>query len=749
MQKTMIFPLIIAGLLVWLFCYGYGNVALMIQSGNTHIWQMEWVPSLDLRFGMFVDGLSLLFSGLIIGIGALIFIYSSAYMRKYERTFYFHLILFLFALSMLGLVLADHLILLFIFWELTSVTSYLLIGYNNTSKISRRNALQALLVTGGCGLVMFAGFVWLGMEAGTFYLSEILAAENAALSSDYANWIFVLIFIGAAGKSAQMPFHFWLPNAMAAPTPVSAYLHSATMVKAGIYLLARLHPVFSDLPLWFWLLAVLGGLTAVWASLLAIKQQDLKQVLAYTTLMALGTLTFLLAFDTELMVVVAMVFLVIHALYKACLFMVIGIIDQSVGTRKVDELGGLIRKLPHLWIFALLAGLSMAGIPPLFGFIGKELQYEAALEHPHALAIILTLMAANALMFVAAYMVAVRPFFGAMTKEVESAKPLHFLCLLPVIVLALLSAAFGFMPQLIYPVAIEPAINAVAATITDVKLALWHGVNEPFMLSVATFSLGLLGVLCVKGLARFSQRFSQEFPSIENIYFAKLDAYQKLSLRVTAFIHDGSLEHYLRIVISVIFATILLTITEFYDLRQLIPQLPILPNWIGVALSLLAVFGAYYAVKAETKIMALAALGASGFAMAGIFLLHGALDVAMTQLLVETLFVILAAALLWRVPEMSLMSKCKRDSRDLNILISVIAGVTSTLIIMVVLRQPLDLELTYFFEHASYAMAHGRNIVNVILVDFRAFDTFGEITVVAAAALGLWGLTRKAGQVRS
>ena len=304
-----------------------------VGAGETLRWSYEWVPSLGIALSFFVDGLSLTFALLISGIGALVMLYSTKYLEGHQHLARFFLYLTLFMLSMLGLVLSDNLLSLFVFWELTSITSYLLIGFSHTSADSRRSALQALLVTGGGGLALLAGFVLIGWVAGTYELSEIRAQGDLIREHGLYLTILVLFLLGAFTKSAQIPFHFWLPNAMAAPTPVSAYLHSATMVKGGVYLMARIHPTLAETDVWLWTLTTAGAATAVFASFMAVKQTDLKQILAYTTLMALGTLTLFLAADTGYAITAAMTFLVVHSLYKAALFMIAGIIDHSTGTR--------------------------------------------------------------------------------------------------------------------------------------------------------------------------------------------------------------------------------------------------------------------------------------------------------------------------------------------------------------------------------------------------------------------------------
>ena len=350
-----------------------------IAAGDVLRVAYDWVPSLGISLSFLVDGLSLTFALLITGIGAVVALYSSVTLAGHVHfgRFVFYLLFFMFA--MLGLVLADNLITLFVFWELTSVASYLLIGFNHASAKSRRSALQALLVTGGGGLALLAGFILLGSAAGSYELSEIIAMGDAIRDHALYLPIFILILAGAFTKSAQVPFHFWLPNAMAAPTPVSAYLHSATMVKAGIYLLARVHPTLSGTEVWLWTLTLFGAATAVFASVLALRQTDLKLALAYTTLMALGTLTMFLGAGVTIAIAAAVTFLIVHSFYKAALFLVVGIIDYRAGTRETAELGGLARAMPITAVIAAAAALSMAGFPPFLGFIGKELKYEGAL----------------------------------------------------------------------------------------------------------------------------------------------------------------------------------------------------------------------------------------------------------------------------------------------------------------------------------------------------------------------------------
>lgn len=367
---TGVVPVLFAGAL---FVY-FASLVPTIAAAEMIRVTIPWIPSLGIELAFLVDGLSLTFSLLISGIGTLVLLYSNTYLAGHPQYARFALFLTAFMVSMLGLVLADDLILLFVFWELTTLTSYMLIGFSHETEKSRRNALQALFVTGAGGLAFLAGLILLAAASGTTSISGIIAQGGALKEHAMYLPILILLLAGTFTKSAQVPFHFWLPNAMAAPTPVSAFLHSATMVKAGVYVMARMHPAMSGTDVWLWTLTILGAVTAVFASLLALRQTDLKLALAYTTLMALGTLTLFLGQESGYAMTAFATFLIVHSLYKASLFLVVGCIDLSTGTRETDQLGGLGRLMPITATAAALAALSMAGFPPFLGFIGKELK---------------------------------------------------------------------------------------------------------------------------------------------------------------------------------------------------------------------------------------------------------------------------------------------------------------------------------------------------------------------------------------
>jgi multicomponent Na+:H+ antiporter subunit A len=698
-----------------------------------------WVPSLGVSLSFWIDGLSLTFGLLISGIGALVFLYAGTYLRGHPHFLRFMLYLTLFMLSMLGLVLADNLLTLFVFWELTSVTSYLLIGFNHADPQARRNALQALLITGTGGLALLAGIVLIGTVAGTFELSEIRAQGDAVLTSALYLPILLLFLAGAFTKSAQVPFHFWLPNAMAAPTPVSAYLHSATMVKAGIYLLARMHPTLSGSDIWFWTLTLFGAVTAVFASFMAIRQTDMKQTLAYTTLMALGTLTLYLGQDSGYAITAAMTFLVVHSLYKAALFLMAGNVDHGTGTRDLAILGGLGRAMPVTAIAGGIAALSMAGFPPFLGFIGKELKYAGAIavqEAPYLVSV--AVLTANALMFAAAGIVAWKPFWRPAAGPLpETPHEAPWQMLAGPVLLAAAGVAFGLAPALIAVTLIEPGVAAILGSPEEAKeLKLWAGVNLPLLMSIATFALGFALLAWHERLRRTLAGIEARSFSLDRSWDGWIDGLKALARWQTRILQTGVLRHYLYMT----FATILVAVAVALILRGGFSEplaMPVLQvkHWAVVAL---IVAGAGLTTLTNSRIAAIGGLGAVGIGVALIFIIFGAPDVAITQLLVETLVVVLFAVAALRLPRLPQGGRF----RLFDAIFASAIGVVVTLVMLMDTAGPIDRRITDYFEDASWPEAYGRNIVNVILVDFRALDTFGEIAVVAIAALGAWALLR-------
>ena len=724
-----------AALFVWFLTF-----TTAIADGQTLRYVIEWVPSLGISLSFLLDGLSLTFALLITGIGTLVFLYSNTYLAGHPQFNRFILFLLSFMLAMLGLVLADNLIGLFVFWELTTITSYLLIGFGHETAKGRRSALQALFVTGAGALALLAGFILLGFSIGSFEISEILAREDELKAHAYFVPILILILAGTFTKSAQFPFHFWLPNAMAAPTPVSAFLHSATMVKAGVYLMARLHPAMSGTDIWMWTLTVFGAVTAVAASVFALRQTDLKQALAYTTLMALGTLTLFLGQDSGYAMTAFATFLIVHSLYKAALFLVVGCIDHATGTREADVLGGLGRAMPITAFAAALAALSMAGFPPFLGFIGKELKYAGALGVlSEPILVVGAVLLANALMFAVAGVVALRPFWGkpggALPKSPhETPWPM----LAGPVILAILGSVFGLFPDLLQRTLVTPTVASLLGNAEDAKtLTLWAGVNMPLILSIATVALGVIFYAFHTPLRTMLARADAATPSFDTGWDSFLNGLKGFAAWQTRLIQSGVLRTYM----FTTFTTVLIGLGGTMIVRGVGLTIPDLSDVTlqNVALTLLIVSGALVATVTSSRIVAMAALGVVGIGVAMIFIVFSAPDVAITQLLVETLIVVLVAVALLRLPT---LDSNAGNWRLKDAALGIAVGTVVTLVLLAVLSSPLDRRLTGYYEITSWPEAFGRNIVNVILVDFRALDTFGEIAVVVIAALASYALLR-------
>jgi multicomponent Na+:H+ antiporter subunit A len=709
-------------------------------SGQAQAWAGDWVPGLGIRLAFRLDGLSLLFALLVTGIGALVLVYGGGYLKGDPRLPRFYAAILFFMAAMLGLVLADDALCLFVFWELTTVSSYLLVGFDHQKEEARKAALQALFVTGAGGLALLAGLLLLGQAAGTLQLSAL--AERAVAIQAHPLYLpaLLLILVGAFTKSAQFPFHFWLPGAMSAPSPVSAYLHSATMVKAGIYLLARLNPALGGTDAWHYLVITAGTVTLLTGALLAYGQSDLKRLLAYTTVSGLGTLTLLLGISTELSARAAMVFLLVHALYKAALFLGVGAIDHEAGTRDVRQLGGLARAMPLTAFAVVVSALSMAGLPPLFGFVAKELFYEAKHEAPRA-GELLTLASflGSALVAAAAGLAGYRPFFGAprvTSARVHEAKPALWLG--PVL-LASLSVALGLFPDLLAVPLIQPAASAVRGEHTEVVLGPWIGLSPAFVQSLLMLAAGAVLYALHDRALRLAGSIGRTLAGWgpTRVYQALLAAVVALAKAQTRVLQNGVLGRYLLVTIG----TAVVLGGYALSTREGLVAVTFDPPSVGEALVAAAMAAAALAiVRARTLLVAVAALGVVGYGVAVVFLLFGGPDLALTQLAIETLSVLLFVLVLRRLPRLRRLSS--RGERLLDGVVAASSGFFVTVLVLVATAAPHETPLRDYFGAQSLALAKGRNVVNVILVDFRGFDTLGEITVLAAAALGVVALLR-------
>ena len=733
-----ILALLPAALFVWFASYipavGYHHEVVL------HSW--TWIPSLGISLSFRLDGLSLLFALLISGIGFFIVSYAGRYLEGHRDQARLYVLLLCFMASMLGLVLSDNLISLFVFWELTSITSYLLVGFNHADKPARLSARQGLFVTFAGGLALMSGLVMLGMMGGTYSLSELLTEREALTSHALYLPMLLLIIIGAFTKSAQFPFHFWLPNAMAAPTPVSAYLHSATMVKAGVYLLARLHPALGGTETWTAILGLTGALTMFLGVFLAARSTGIKRVLAYSTIMALGTLTMLIGVGTPVALTAAMAFLMAHSLYKGALFLVAGIIDHETGSKDFLDTGGLRRAMPVTALFACVAALSLGGIIPLFGFVAKELMLEAVLDAPVFAGLLSGLAVASAILGVmVAAIVGIKPWFG---RRVETKKAPHEAppaLLAGPVVLASLSLLLGLAAPFTATFLLGAAINAVNGAPVDAYIVLWHGFDSlPLQISAVSLIVGLV-LFAFWGTFRRATGFVTWLARIgpEQLYERSIDAITWFSAWQTRMLQNGYLRYYLMIVLG---STVALIGSQMFIYRE---QITLLFDLSDLRLYEIVVAGvlasaALMAVLSSSRLSAVASLGAIGFTVALVYVLFSAPDLGITQVLVETLTVILLVLVLFRLPRFMKLSPTRVRLRDAALALTV--GATMTLLM-------LSVNSTYYFPSISEyhiaesaPAAYGRNIVNVILVDFRALDTLGEIFVLALAATGVLAMIR-------
>jgi multicomponent Na+:H+ antiporter subunit A len=718
-----------------------------VADGQAYRFATEWVPGLGVTLSFYVDGLALLFALLISGIGTFIVIYTGSYLHGHEQIGRFYVYLLSFMASMLGVVLADNAITLFVFWELTSLTSFLLIGFNHEEGRSRRAAVQALIVTGGGGLALLAGLLLMGAVGGTLEISELMTRPEVLHGSPLYTAMVILVLAGAFSKSAQFPLHFWLPNAMEAPTPVSAYLHSSTMVKAGVYLVARMSPGLGGSELWFYALVIFGAVTMLTGALLALRQTDLKLVLAYTTVAGLGTLVMLIGLGAPLGYKAAAVFLITHALYKGCLFMVAGAVDHETGTRNPLELGGLRGVMPITFATAALAGLSMSGIFPFIGFIGKEVMYEATLHLGPVGGVVLTIatIAGNALTIVAAGVVVLRPFFGERRKTPKHPHEAPVELYLGPCVLA----GLGLLAGIAYPLTQDwltaPMMGSMAGAMPDhhaAELYLWHGLKLPLFLSLLTLGLGVAGYI-------FWDRIREALAAVLRAigwgpdlgYDQVIAGVEWLSFRQVRVQQTGYLRHYLIVTFTVFAAFVVWTLMTVGGGPSAFEMPTVrLTEWVALGLM---VMGAGAATLVYSRIAAIAAIGVVGYAVALIFVMFSAPDLAFTQFMVETLTVVILVLVLMRVP-LEVRAFRGFGARMRDAVISIAVGLVFTLVLMGVVQGDLDLRLSEYFAETSVPVAHGHNIVNVILVDFRALDTLGEIFVVTVAGLSTFALVRLA-----
>jgi multicomponent Na+:H+ antiporter subunit A len=732
-----LFPLVI---FVFLF-----SVLKDIDIQTINIFPSEFKLLSGIDFAFRIDGLSLIFGLMITGIGFLVVLYASWYMKKYKRQAHFFSYLMFFMAAMTGLVFSDNLMVLFIFWELTSVTSFLLIGFDHHLEKSRQAALQSLLITGFGGLCLLFASILIGQIAGTYQISAIIEQGIDLVGNPKYLLVFILVLMAVLTKSAQFPFHFWLPGAMQAPTPVSAYLHSATMVNAGIYLLLRIQPLLGGTLAWKYSLILAGVITMFLGAYFSMGQKDLKRILAFTTISALGTMVLLIGIGTPLSIEASLVFFIVHGLYKGGLFMVAGIIDKSTGTRDISILSKLWKPLPATTIFAVLALISMAGLPPMLGFVGKELIYVAKIQLPGLSWVILPLgIGANIMMVAISLTIFVEIFYNKSKKPelpvhyTEKQLPWYFI--LGPGVLALAGLFLGLFPGGLNNL-IANALFVTKNQIKDVHLLLWHGFNEVLLLSIFAILLGVLIFILRKPVTRFIIKTIKWFDiyHLPTIFMSVMNYYLRIAGKNTQRIQHGYHRFYLMTFFIVTLAILAFQINwNFSDLVPIGGYTPIRTNI--VILLIVSSLAVLFAVFSKSRLSAILSMGVVGYGIALLYLFYGAIDLSITQFLAETVVMVLFVMVIYYLPKFAVLST--RKSRVRDVVISLAVGAMVTLVVLHSHVLNMYEPVSKFFAENSFLQAHGRNIVNVILVDFRALDTLGEITVLTLAAAGVYSLFR-------
>ncbi|MBP2241006.1 multicomponent Na+:H+ antiporter subunit A [Cytobacillus eiseniae] len=741
----------------------------MISKGESVHSKLAWMPSLGINFTTNIDGLALIFGLLITGVGALVVLYSIYYMSKEREALHnFYVYMLLFMGAMLGLVLSDNILVLYVFWELTSISSFLLIAYWYQRKGSRNGAQKSMLITIFGGLAMLAGLIMLSMMTDTYSIREILSKVDLITSHSLFIPAMILILLGAFTKSAQFPFSIWLPDAMEAPTPISAYLHSATMVKAGIYLVARFTSVFGGSAEWFWIVSSIGLITLIYGSINAVNQKDLKGLLAYSTISQLGLIMSLLGVGSASIyfgygdessvyafaVLAAMFHLINHSTFKGSLFMVVGIIDHETGTRDIRRLGGLISLMPISFTITVIGSFSMAGLPPFNGFLSKEMFFTSmitVIESPvfgmESIGLLFPIIAwvASIFTFIYCMILVFKTFLGKHRPEkldkVAHEAPIGML--IPPMILAFLVIVIFFFPNVVSEYFLQPALIAVlpgfaAAGGIDVEISAWHGWNTELFMTIGVIVLGAFMYYYLRKWSRIYSYYPQVL-TLNNFYNQLLAGMEKLSSKLTKQYMTGFVRDYLVYIFTFMIALLgcSLWLSKGFSFNAT-NDAPINLFEGGAIVAML--IAALTVVFSKSRITAIIAVGALGYLVSLFFVIFRAPDLALTQLVVETVTAALFLLCFYHLPELR-KEKSKVPFKVVNLLISLGVGVIVTLIALSVNNHRLFESISYFYED-SYTLAGAKNIVNAILVDFRGLDTMLEILVLSIAGLGVYTLIK-------
>ncbi|KON86508.1 cation:proton antiporter [Sporosarcina globispora] len=726
----------------------------------------SWIPSLGIDFTAKIDGLGLLFALLITGIGALVVLYSIYYLdKKKEKLNNFYVYLLLFMGAMLGVVLSDNLIVLYTFWELTSFSSFLLIGYWYHREKSRYGAQKSMIITVFGGLSMLGGIILLYLMTGTFSISEIIAQSDEIFSHSLFVPALLCILLGAFTKSAQFPFHIWLPDAMEAPTPVSAYLHSATMVKAGIYLIARMSPVFAEHSLWLWLIAGFGITTLFWGSFSAVKQTDLKAILAFSTVSQLGMIMSLLGigaaalhFETvedgyfTVATTAAVFHLINHATFKGSLFMVAGIVDHETGTRDIRKLGGLMNFMPITFTLAIIGTFAMAGLPPFNGFLSKEMFFtgmvrvlEMDIFNLDTWGFLFPVLAwvASVFTFIYSMIIVFKTFTGKFQPEQLEKKPHEapIGMLISPIILASLVIIIGFFPNIISNTLISPAQAAIMPAegyVYDTHISFWHGFTPELFMTLGVITLGILLFATLPKWKGVYGLFPEKL-ALNRFYDSGLSGIQQGAHGFTRWYMNGSIRNYL-VYIFTFFIVILLSTLFIKNAFKFDASNVSAIKFSEIVLALVIAVASITILFVKSRLTSIILLGAVGYTVALFFVIFRAPDLALTQLVIETISVALFLLCFYHLPQIK--DEERMPFKATNAVISIGVGLVVTLIAFSAHSNKLFDSISQYYIENTYEKAAGKNMVNVILVDFRGFDTMFEITVLAIAALGIFGMIK-------
>ncbi|WP_105993649.1 MULTISPECIES: Na+/H+ antiporter subunit A [Staphylococcus] len=733
------------------------------MSGKPRFAELQWMPQIGMNFNLYVDGLSLLFSLLITGIGSLVTFYSISYLSKKEQLGNFYCYLLLFMGAMLGVVLSDNVFMLYLFWEMTSFSSFLLISFWRTRHASLYGAQKSLLITVFGGLSLLGGLILMTLSGHSTSIRHLIAHASEIQSSPFFILAMILILFGAMTKSAQFPFYIWLPDAMEAPTPVSAYLHSATMVKAGIYLVARLTPIFALSQGWIWAVTAIGLITLFWASLNATKQADLKGILAFSTVSQLGMVMSMLGIGAvsfhyqgeqsqmyAAAFVAAVFHLINHATFKCALFMIAGIVDHETGTRDVRKLGGLMTVMPISFTITVISALSMAGVPPFNGFLSKESFLEAMINVTHAgifslntLGVLIPIVAILGSIFTFVYSVRFigQIFWGSYKPDDLPHKPHEpsVLMWIAPAFLAVLVVLFGLFPGLLAKPIIDPASQAIRnAELPDAEFHLFHGFTPAFFSTLVIYVIGILLILAYHKWVKILEAIPERL-ELNYFYNRSSDNLPSYSKKVTNTYMSGFIRNKLLVIMGSLIALAVITILCMPFTLNFEHVTRVRSYEIIIVVMILA--SATMIVFARSRLFSIIMLSAVGYSMAIFFIFFNAPDLALTQFVVETISTALFLLCFYHLPNLNRHNE-STSFKVVNAIIAGGVGLVVTVLGLIAYGNRHFESIAQFYKDNVLSLAHGNNMVNVILVDFRGTDTLFESSVLGIAGLGVYTLIK-------